>query len=80
MAFAERAGLGELGETPLAVEPVGGQDQDDGFTVGQLAVQLSFPPRTRRDATVLVEIQEDIGESTTAQPGDEAARLRLVSA
>ena len=56
--LTERAGLGELGEAPLALEPIGGEDQNDRLGAGDLPIKRALPIAAGGDARVLVKIRK----------------------
>ena len=66
--LAARACLGELGETPLGIEPVAGQQQDDRFGAFQLLVEGLFPLGARRDAVVRIDVKETTLEALRLEP------------
>jgi hypothetical protein len=61
--LAERTGLGELGEAPLALEPIGGEDQNDRLGAGDLAVERALPIAAGREARVLVEVEKGLDKA-----------------
>ena len=61
--LAAGARLGELGKAPLRIEPVPGEDQDHRLGAVELVVELLFPALPRRDALVLVDVEEALLEA-----------------
>ena len=78
--LAARACLGELGEAPLRIEPVPGQDQDHRLGAVELVIELLLPALTRRDALVLVDVEEALLEALRLEPGEDLLRLFPVPA
>jgi hypothetical protein len=78
--FAERARLREFDEAPFTVEPVFGEDQNDGIGARNLAIERAFPVRTGLDAGMLIEVKEGFLEAIRMQPGEQARSLLGVPA
>ena len=78
--LAARARLGELGETPLGIEPVAGEQQDHRLGALQLLVEGLFPLGSRRDAMVGVDIQESALEALGPEPVEELLGSRCITA
>ena len=57
--LAERPRLRELGEAPLALEPVRREHQDDGVGAVDLLVEGALPVGAGLDAGMLVDVEED---------------------
>src|ERR1700704_4797903 len=66
--LAERARLSKLDKAPFAVEPIGGEDQDDGVGAVDLLIKLPFPVCSGRNAGVLVDIEKDAFEALVGEP------------
>jgi hypothetical protein len=67
--LAKRAGLGELDEAPLRIEPVRRKNQDDGMTALDFLIQAALPVFAGLKPRVLVEIEEDLLVAILRQPG-----------
>ncbi len=78
--LAARARLGELGEAPFRIEPIPGQDQDHRLGAVELVIELLLPALPRRDALVLVDVEETLLEALGLQPGEYLLRLLTVPA
>ena len=66
--LAEGTGLGEFGETPLGIAPVGALEDQQRLRLIDLAVEGLLPIGPRRDADMLVEVKERRLESLLLQP------------
>ena len=78
--LAARARLGEFGEAPLGIEPVAGQQQDDGLGALQFVVEHLLPFGAGRDALIGVDIEEATVEPLAAQPGKQILSHRGIAA
>ena len=78
--FAQRTRLGELGKAPAGGTPVRCLQDQQRLAALDLLVELALPLGARRNAAVLIEIEEGGGKSLPIQPGLQLSRSNVVAA
>ena len=78
--FAESARLSEFRETPFAVKPILGEDQQHCVGAGHFAIKRALPIGAGSQARVLIEIEKRLGETVGVQPREQARGLLRIAA